>query len=61
MTLTNKKKIEKKMTSNKSIFFIPNKNILNNNYMNKETITEEMFQNKVKNKEVLILKVIQII
>ena len=49
------------MTSYKSAFFKPNKNVLNNNYMNKETITEEMFQNKVKNKEVLILKVIQII
>ena len=48
MPLTNKKKIEKKMTGNKSSFFKTNKNVLNNNYMNKETITEEMFQNKIK-------------
>ncbi len=36
------------MTGNKSSFFKTNKNVLNNNYMNKETITEEMFQNKIK-------------
>ena len=49
MSLTNKNKIEQKnIGNNKFSFFNPNKNTLNNNYCHKETITEEVFQNKIK-------------